>query len=70
MMRECSEAEIWEFTQDDANFLELCKTMYLQQIKTMKDVVSITYTNPATGNSFTLKLINKTLKRFLIVKNS
>ncbi|MEO3151956.1 hypothetical protein [Turicibacter sanguinis] len=68
MMRECSEAEVWELYKDDNNFIELCKTMYLQQIKTMKDVDSFTYTNPATGNSFTLKLINKTLKRFLIVK--
>ena len=68
MMREYSEAEVGELYKDDNNFIELCKTMYLQQIKTMKDVDSFTYTNPATGNSFTLKLINKTLKRFLIVK--
>jgi hypothetical protein len=54
---------------DDNNFIEVVKGLYLNMMKqTDKQIKSIDFTNEVTGNTYRLKLVNKTLKRFLVVK--
>lgn len=58
-----------EMMMDDNNFIEVVKGVYLNMMKqTDKQIKSIDFTNEVTGNTYRLKLINKTLKRFLVVK--
>lgn len=58
-----------EMMMDDNNFIEVVKGLYLNMMKqTDKQIKSIDFTNEVTGNTYRLKLVNKTLKRFLVVK--
>ena len=58
-----------EMMMDDNNFIEVVKGVYLNMMKqTDKQIKSIDFTNEVTGNTYRLKLVNKTLKRFLVVK--
>ena len=58
-----------EMMMDDNNFIEVVKGLYLNMMKqTDKQIKSIDFTNEVTGNTYRLKLVNKTLKRFLITR--
>lgn len=59
-----------EFKDNDL-FIELCKQIYLQQLLNLytdDEVSHADFTNPITGDTFRLKLVNKKLQLFTVEK--